>query len=160
MAQHIDIEKPAYNFSATMATTYNTYSLGAVASLIFLAIENMPPHFLAHVYYGQMAGWIRIPLSTEVGLSLGDTVLDGDPPAPYGKGHSSPCNFRSTALACIPAGPHFTHNPYCQLGSAWRVALEAVLRICKSFARPCKSFTVLRRIRNCQCYYYYYGRPM
>ena len=24
------------------------------------------------------------------------------------------------------------------------------------FARPCKSFTVLRRVRNCQCYYYYY----
>jgi len=25
-----------------------------------------------------------------------------------------------------------------------------------SFARPCKSFTVLRRVRNCQRYYYYY----
>ena len=24
------------------------------------------------------------------------------------------------------------------------------------FARPCKSFTVLRRVRNCQRYYYYY----
>ena len=23
-------------------------------------------------------------------------------------------------------------------------------------ARPCKSFTVLRRVRNCQRYYYYY----
>jgi len=22
--------------------------------------------------------------------------------------------------------------------------------------RPCKSFTVLRRVKNCQCYYYYY----
>jgi len=55
---------PAYNFSATMTTTYSTYRLGAVASLKFLAIENMPPHFSAHIYYGQTAGWIRIPLGT------------------------------------------------------------------------------------------------
>jgi len=37
---------PAYNFSATVASTYSsgysTYRLGAVASLKFLAIENMP----------------------------------------------------------------------------------------------------------------------
>ena len=33
---------PAYNFSATMACTYSTHRLGAVASLKFLAIENMP----------------------------------------------------------------------------------------------------------------------
>ena len=35
----------AYNFSATVATTYGTYRLGAVASLKFLAIENVPPTF-------------------------------------------------------------------------------------------------------------------
>jgi len=34
---------PAYNFLATMATAYSTYRLGAVASLKFLAIENMAP---------------------------------------------------------------------------------------------------------------------
>ena len=34
--------------------------------------------FLAHVYCGQMAGWIKTPLGTEVGLGPGDTVLDGD----------------------------------------------------------------------------------
>ena len=33
---------PAYNFSATMASTSSTYRLGAVASLKFLATENMP----------------------------------------------------------------------------------------------------------------------
>ena len=37
------------------------------------------PQFSAHVYCGQMAGYIRIPLGTEVGLSPGDIVLDGDP---------------------------------------------------------------------------------
>jgi len=43
------------------------------------------PHFsqfldeetAAHVYCGQTAGWIIIPLSTEVGLSSGNIVLDG-----------------------------------------------------------------------------------
>jgi len=36
-----------------------------------------------------MAGYIRIPLSTEVGLGLGDIVLDGDPaPSPL-KGYCS-----------------------------------------------------------------------
>jgi len=33
---------PAYNFSATMASTFGTYRLGAVASLKFLVTENMP----------------------------------------------------------------------------------------------------------------------
>jgi len=33
--------------------------------------------FLAHVYCGQMAGWIKIPLGTEVNLGPGDVVLDG-----------------------------------------------------------------------------------
>jgi len=38
-----------------------------------------PSQFLAHVYCGQTAVYIRIPLGTEVSLSLGDIVLDGDP---------------------------------------------------------------------------------
>jgi len=33
---------PAYNISATMASTHSAYRLAAVASLKFLAIENMP----------------------------------------------------------------------------------------------------------------------
>jgi len=43
------------------------------------------------VYCGQMAGWIKIPLGTEVGR---DFVLYGDPPfLPRGKGHSSLSTF-------------------------------------------------------------------
>jgi len=38
-----------------------------------------PVKFSAHVYWGQTAVCIKIPLGTEVGLSLGDIVLDGDP---------------------------------------------------------------------------------
>ena len=45
------------------------------------------PQFSTNVYSGQTAGWIKMPFGTEVGLSLGDIVLDGDP-APPQKGHS------------------------------------------------------------------------
>jgi len=40
-----------------MATikTYSNYRLAALASLKFLAIENMTPHFSAEVYYGKTA---------------------------------------------------------------------------------------------------------
>ena len=37
------------------------------------------PQFSTNVYIGQTAGWIKMPLSTEVGLGPGDIVLDGDP---------------------------------------------------------------------------------
>jgi len=37
-----------------------------------------PPHpILAHVYCGQTAGWIKMPLSTAVNVGAGDVVLDG-----------------------------------------------------------------------------------
>ena len=35
--------------------------------------------FSAHLYCGQTAGCIKMPLGMEVGLSPGDIVLDGDP---------------------------------------------------------------------------------
>ena len=35
--------------------------------------------FSAHVYCGQTAAWIKMPLDTEVGVCLRDIVLDGDP---------------------------------------------------------------------------------
>jgi len=38
-----------------------------------------------HVYCGQTAGWMKMPLGTNVGLSPGDFELDGDP-APTPKG--------------------------------------------------------------------------
>jgi len=31
-----------------------------------------PPKFLAHVYCGQTAGWIKMVVSIDVGLSLGN----------------------------------------------------------------------------------------
>jgi len=42
--------------------------------------QQPPPQFSAYVYCGHTAGWIKMPLVTEVGL--GDIVLDGDPALP------------------------------------------------------------------------------
>ena len=51
------------------------------------------PQFSAHVCSRQTAGWIKMPLGTEVSLGPGDIVLDGDPSHPK-RGDSStfrPC---------------------------------------------------------------------
>ena len=47
-----------------------------------------PLQFSAHVHCGQTAGWIKMPLSTEVGLSPGEFVLDGDPAFSTKRGRS------------------------------------------------------------------------
>jgi len=66
---------------------------GQTAGNIVLDGDTAPPkgtqprQFSAHVCCDQMAVCIRIPLGTEVGLSLGDIALDGDPAPPL-KGHS------------------------------------------------------------------------
>ena len=44
------------------------------------------PKFSAHVYCGQTARWMKMPLGTKIGLSPGDSVLDGEPAAPSQKG--------------------------------------------------------------------------
>jgi len=44
-----------------------------------------------------MAGWIKMPLGREVGLSLSDIVLDGDP-APLSESGQSPPIFRPCLL--------------------------------------------------------------
>ena len=54
------------------------------------------PHFLTHVYCGQMAGCIKMALGTEVGIAPGHIVLDGDP-APLHKRGRAP-NFRPTSI--------------------------------------------------------------
>ena len=59
--------------------------------------------FSADVYCGQMAVCIRIPLGTEVGLRLGDIVLDGDPVPPPLTGHS----------------PQFSANVCCGQMAGW-----------------------------------------
>jgi len=47
------------------------------------------PQFSVHVYYGQTAGWMKMPLDTEVDLGLGHIVLDGVS-APRERGTAAP----------------------------------------------------------------------
>jgi len=61
------------------------------------------PQFSAHVYCGQTAVCIRIPLGTEVGLSLGDIVSNGDSASPPLKGHS-PHQFSANVCCGQTAG--------------------------------------------------------
>jgi len=55
------------------------------------------PQFSAHLYCGQTAGCIKMPLGMEVGLSPGDFVLNGDP-APCPNRGGAPPNFRPTSI--------------------------------------------------------------
>jgi len=60
--------------------------------------------FLAHICCGQMAGWIKMPLSRRVGLDPGDIVLDGDPASPPRKGGRA---------------PQFSVHVYCGQTAGW-----------------------------------------
>jgi len=64
------------------------------------------PQFSAHVYCGQTAGWIKMPLVMEVGLGAGHTphYARWGPSSPYPeKGHS----------------PHFLAHIYCGQTAGW-----------------------------------------
>ena len=57
-----------------------------------------PTQLLVHVYCDQTAGWIKVPLGTEVNLGAGDVLLDGVTAPPFYK--------RGTA-------PQFSVHVYC-----------------------------------------------
>jgi len=50
------------------------------------------PQYSAHVYCGQTAAWIKMPLDVEIGLGQCYIVLDGDP-APLPKKGAQPPIF-------------------------------------------------------------------
>ena len=54
------------------------------------------PQFSVHVYCGQTSGWTKVPLGTEVGLGLGDIVLDRQTSPPPKKGTAP--NFNQSPL--------------------------------------------------------------
>jgi len=60
--------------------------------------QQPPPHFLAHVCCGQMTGWIRIPLATDLGLGPADIVLDNDPVPPMKMGTVAVPTFRPMSI--------------------------------------------------------------
>jgi len=59
-----------------------------------------PPQFSAHFYCGQTAGYIKMPVGMEVGLSPGDFVIDGDPASPSKNG-AEPSIFGQCLLRLI-----------------------------------------------------------
>ena len=61
------------------------------------------PQFSAHVYCGQTAAWTKMPLGTEVGLGLRDSVFDVDPATPRERAHPPAPNF-GPCLLC-PRSP-------------------------------------------------------
>jgi len=65
-----------------------------------------PPQFLAHVYCGQIAGWMKTPLGMEVDLGPGHIVLDWDP---------APARERGTAVPLFSANVCFGHGCPSQL---------------------------------------------
>jgi len=68
-----------------------------------------PPKFSAHIYCGQTAGWIKMVLGMEVGLSPGDFVLDGDPPPPQFSAHFY-CG-QTAAWITMPLGTEICLSP-------------------------------------------------
>jgi len=64
--------------------------------------------FLAHVYCGKTAGWMKTPLGTVVEHSPGHIVLDGDPASPPAKGAQQPPLFRLMSIVATVA-----HLSYC-----------------------------------------------
>ena len=56
------------------------------------------------VYYGQTDGWIKMKLGMEVGLGLGDVVLDADPALPR-QGAQQPPTFEIHGVRII-RGPY------------------------------------------------------
>jgi len=69
------------------------------------------PQFLAHVYCGQTAGWIKTPLGMEVDLGPGHFVLDGFPAI----------GERGTAAAL------FSVHAYCGHGRPSQLLLSSLL---------------------------------
>jgi len=65
--------------------------------------------FLAHVYCGQTAGWMKTPVGTEVDLSPGHIVLDGVPA------------LRETGTAI----PIFSARVYCGHGRPSQLLLSS-----------------------------------
>jgi len=66
------------------------------------------PQFSLHVYCGQTAGWMKMPLGTEVDLGPGYIVLDGDlAPSPK-RGTAAISSFRPMSIVDTIA-----HLGYC-----------------------------------------------
>jgi len=71
-----------------------------------------PTQCLAHVYCGQTAGWMKMPLGTEVDLGSGHIVLDGVPA--LRKSCTEAPSFRPTSIVATVG-----HVRYCRALVQW-----------------------------------------
>jgi len=69
-----------------------------------------PSQFSAHVYCGQTAAWIKMPVGTEVGLGLCDIMFDVDP------------------ATSTPTPTQFLAHVYCGHGCPSQLLLSSCLR--------------------------------
>ena len=77
------------------------------------------------VYCGQTVGWIKMKLGTEVALSPGDTVLDGDPP---------PLTERGTvALTCRPMSILAKRSPISATAELLFLVMDARYEVTYTF---------------------------
>jgi len=73
------------------------------------------PQFSAHVYCGQTAAWIKMPLDMKVGLGPGHIVLDGNPAPPSLKG----------------THPQFSAHVCCSQTAGWiKMPLGTMVGLC------------------------------
>jgi len=82
-----------------------TWYEGSLAPDHIVLDGDRAPKFTTHVYCGQTAGWIKMPLGAVVGLGPADIVLVGNPAPPHEKGTVRLCGFRhiSTSGFCVGA---------------------------------------------------------
>jgi len=88
-ASEIEEEGPEGKFAA-IQSFQSFVVLTFKLCILLLSTIQVYPQFSAHVCYGQMAGWMKMPLGTEVGLGPDNIVLHGDPALPSKNGAQQP----------------------------------------------------------------------
>jgi len=111
-----------------------------------------PPNFSAHFYYGQTAECIKMPLGTELGLSLGDITLDGVPAPPPLKGHSPPF---SVNVRCGQTAGWTNSDTTWYGGCKGSIVLVYFLSVASRFLFP-QSATVYRRSTHNESFTYWW----
>jgi len=109
-----------------MATTYSTHRFGAAAFLNFFRdLKYASPLFGPCLLWPN--SWMDQDTTWYGGMPRPRRHCVRWGPTSSGREAQQSPTFRSTVLARIFAGPHFTHDPFCRLGSARRAALVAIL---------------------------------
>ena len=93
-----------------------------MVTLLHLPKKGANPQFSAHIYCGQTAAWIKMPLGMEVGLGPGHIVLDGVPlPTPAKE-----------------APPLFSAHVYCGHGRPSQLLLSSYTFLVAAYPRSWK----------------------